>query len=307
MDHQAHCLSGQRAFAIFLLSAWKGGRDMRKFPEGGIIGKAVHTAIAVSELHIPLHAANAGYFIVLAVFPTLVLILSLLRYTGLQVENLTDLLQGVIPAALLPAAEKLIISTYVNTSGAVVGLSALTALWSASRGIYGLLTGLNAIYDVSEDRGYLYTRGISVVYTFLFLLVLLLTLVLHVFGNTISALLPVTANPLLNFLSDIIDLRFFFLLLAQTVLFTAMFMVFPNRRNRLADSLPGALLASIGWLVFSDLFSLYVEHFPSYANIYGSVYAVALSMLWLYCCLSIVFYGGALNRFLMSGRKANFS
>lgn len=280
---------------------------MRKFPEGGIIGKAVHTAIAVSELHIPLHAANAGYFIVLAVFPTLVLILSLLRYTGLQVENLTDLLQGVIPAALLPAAEKLIISTYVNTSGAVVGLSALTALWSASRGIYGLLTGLNAIYDVSEDRGYLYTRGISVVYTFLFLLVLLLTLVLHVFGNTISALLPVTANPLLNFLSDIIDLRFFFLLLAQTVLFTAMFMVFPNRRNRLADSLPGALLASIGWLVFSDLFSLYVEHFPSYANIYGSVYAVALSMLWLYCCLSIVFYGGALNRFLMSGRKANFS
>ena len=80
-------------------------------------------------------------------------------------------------------------------------------------------------------------------------------------------------------------------------------MVLPNRRNRFADSLPGALLASIGWLVFSDLYSIYVEHFSNYANLYGSVYAVALSMLWLYCCISIVFYGGALNRYLMDNRR----
>lgn len=277
---------------------------MKEFPKGGIIGKTVHAVKSISAMRIPLHAANAGYFIVLAVFPALVLVLSLLRYTGLQVENLTDLLQGVIPDALLPAAEKLIISTYANTSSAMISLSALTALWSASRGVYGLLTGLNAIYGVSENRSYLYTRGISVVYTFLFLLVLLLTLVLHVFGTTISAMLEVHANPALDFVMEIIDLRFFLLLLVQTVMFTAMFMVLPNRRNRLADSLPGALLASIGWLTFSDLFSIYVEHFPSYANIYGSVYAVALSMLWLYCCLSIFFYGGALNRFIMDSRKS---
>ena len=182
-------------------------------------------------------------------------------------------------------------------------MSALTALWSASRGIYGLLTGLNAIYGVSENRGYLYTRSISVLYTFLFLLVLLLTLVLHVFGTTIAGWIPHTTNALLLLLTDIIDLRFFLLLFVQTATFTAMFMALPNKRNRLSESLPGALLASIGWLVFSDIFSIYVEHFSSYANIYGSVYAVALSMLWLYCCLSIVFYGGALNRFLKDGME----
>ena len=76
-------------------------------------------------------------------------------------------------------------------------------------------------------------------------------------------------------------------------------MVLPNRKNRFSDSLPGAILASVGWLIFTQLFSLYVEHFGGYSNIYGSVYAVALSMLWLYCCLSILFYGGALNRLLM--------
>ena len=82
-----------------------------------------------------------------------------------------------------------------------------------------------------------------------------------------------------------------------------MYMVLPNQKNRFWDSLPGALLASSGWLVFSDLYSIYVEHFSNYSNIYGSVYAVALSMLWLYCCLSIVFYGGALNKLLMDAAK----
>ena len=55
--------------------------------------------------------------------------------------------------------------------------------------------------------------------------------------------------------------------------------------------------------MFSDLFSIYVEHFNRYSLIYGSVYALALGMLWLYCCLSILFYGGALNHWLSSRKK----
>ena len=88
------------------------------------------------------------------------------------------------------------------------------------------------------------------------------------------------------------------MLVLQTALFTAMFMVLPNRRNTFRESLPGALLASLGWLIFSDLYSVYVQHFSGYANVYGSVYAVALAMLWLYFCLCILFYGGALNHYL---------
>ncbi|HIT34322.1 MAG TPA: YihY/virulence factor BrkB family protein [Candidatus Faecousia intestinigallinarum] len=272
---------------------------MKKYSPKYLAHRGLHAMNAIARLHIPLHAANAGYFIVLAIFPALVLLLSLLRFTPLQVEDLTDLLRGFLPDALMPTAERLIISTYANTSTAMVGFSALTALWSSSRGIYGLLTGLNAIYGVSEDRSFLYTRLISVLYTFLFILVLLLTLALHVFGTIITDFLAMSPNPFLRFLADILNMRFFLLLFVQTTLFTAMFMVFPNRRNRLWDSLPGALLAAIGWQIFSQLFSVYMEYFPSYSNIYGSVYAIALSMLWLYFCLSIVFYGGVLNAYLM--------
>lgn len=271
---------------------------MKKFPKGGLIGKSVDAYLAIREKQIPLHAAYAGYFIILSVFPALLMVLSILRYTGLQVENLVALMGDFLPHALMETVEELVYSTWANSTGTVLGLSAVTALWSASRGVFGLLRGLNAVYDVWEDRGWLYTRGISVVYTFLFGLVLLLTLVLHVFGSTILGWLSMVDNGIVIFLMDLIDLRFFLLLIVQSLIFTLMFMVLPNGRNRFADSLPGGILASTGWLVFSDIFSIYVENFNSYSNIYGSVYAVALGMLWLYCCLSILFYGGALNHFL---------
>jgi membrane protein len=276
---------------------------MKDYPKGGLIGKLYSLIAYFTRLRIPVYAANAGYFIVLSVFPMLLLFVSFLRYTGISVDNLTQMLHGVIPEALIPSAKRLILNTYQSTSRTVVSISAVTALWSASRGIYGLLTGLNAIYDVSEDRGYFYTRTVSVLYTFAFLLVLLLTLVLNVFGTTLLQMLPANAAPVWDFFADIINLRVLLLLLVQTGVFTAMYMVLPNRRNKLSDSLPGAVLTALGWLIFSDLYSLYVENFASYANIYGSVYAVALSMLWLYCCISIVFYGGALNVYLTEGRK----
>ena len=272
---------------------------MRQFPKGGILGRVAHAAQTVHQMHIPLHAGYTAYFLILSVFPALLLVLSMLRYTGLQVEALIELLRDFLPEALMGAVEELVYSTYLHSNGAVVGVAAVTALWSASRGVYGLLQGLNAIYGVSENRSYFYTRAISVVYMFLFLLVLLLTLFLHVFGGTLLNMLTMVDNPVVIFLVDLIDFRFFLLLVLQSVIFTVMFMTLPNKRNRFLDSLPGGVLASLGWLVFSDLYSIYVENFSSYANIYGSVYAIALSMLWLYCCMSILFYGGALNRYLM--------
>jgi len=275
---------------------------MFDFPRDGLFGKGVELARFAARQRVSTHAAHASYFIILAVFPSLLLLLGLLRYTGLEVESLLQVLQDLLPKALMPTLEKLILSAYYSTSGAVVSVSAVTALWSASRGIFGLLSGLNAVYGVRENRGYFYTRTVSVLYTFGFLVVLQLTLLFHVFGKAILEAAP-NREGFWHYLAELINLRFFILFGLQTVLFCAIFMVLPNRKNSFMDSLPGALLASIGWLVFSDLYSVYVEYFAGYANVYGSVYAVALSMLWLYCCISIVFYGGVLNRWLMDKER----
>lgn len=251
---------------------------------------------ALRSMQISTHAAHACYFIALSVFPMLVLMFGLLRYTALQPEDLLDLFRGLLPEALLPHAWNLIRSAYENSSRLVVSLSALTALWSAGRGIYGLQSGLNAVYGLCETRSWLHKRLLCTAYTFLFLLVLLLTLVLHVFGNTIVVFLRLRAG----FWAwiDYSNLRFFLPVLAQTFLFSAVFMFLPAKRHGFRRSLPGALLSSFGWSTVSGLFSLYVAHFPSYSNIFGSVYAVALAGFWLYICVSIVFYGALLNRIL---------
>ena len=271
---------------------------MRQFPKGGLIGKAFSLAKKVSDLQIGLYASSAGFFLALSVFPGLLLLLALLRYTTLDLGSLLGAVEGFLPEALLPYAEGLIRSIYRNSSGVLVSLSALTALWSASRGVYGLLTGLNAVYGIHDDRSWLRTRLLCVGYTFAFLLVLAMTLAFHVFGRQVIAAFSRSPTPFLRFLAEFIDLRFFLLLGLQTALFTAMFTVFPNHARPAADSLPGALLASLGWLVFSNLFSLYIDYFGDHTHLYGQLYTMVLGMLWLYFCLCIVFFGGAVNRFL---------
>ena len=140
----------------------------------------------LAALQIPVYAANACYFLAISIFPALLLILASLRYTALSATDLIRLLEGILPGALMGAAESLIVSTYYNSSAGLVGVSALAALWSASRGIHGLLAGLNRIYDVPEDRGWLYTRLICVGYTFVLLLLVILTLVFQVFGEALA-------------------------------------------------------------------------------------------------------------------------
>lgn len=253
----------------------------------------------VMDLQIPVYAANACYFLVLMIFPALLLVMSSLRYTSLSANDLIEVLGTVVPSALMPTAERLIVNTYYNSSGVVISVSAVTALWSSSRGVYGLLTGLNHVYGVREDRGYFYTRLISVVYTFAFLMVLILTLVLHVFGKSIAAWINAKDLALVDWVVRVIDIRFLVLLGLQILVFTALYMVLPNRRNRFWSSLPGATVAAVGWQVFSNLFSIYVQRLNVYTNIYGSVYALALGMLWLYICVTIVLFGGVLNRLIL--------
>ena len=268
------------------------------YAKGGLIGKAVRAVRQVGELNIPLHSTNTSFFLILSFFPALVLLLSLLRYARLDVQVLIQMVQGMIPEALLPEAEYLILTTYQGTTKTMVGISAATALWSASRGVWGLVKGLNAVYGVRENRGWLYTRCLSTLYTLAFLAVLILTLVLHVFGTGLAELLRQSRINILRLLTGVVDFRFLLLTALQSLLFCAMYRFLPSCDVRWRDTLPGALLASLGWSAFSQGFSWYVERFSGYQNIYGSVYAVSLCMLWLYFCVLILFYGALLNRIL---------
>ena len=265
--------------------------------------KGRQIAAFLKPMTIPLHSAYTSFFLILSLFPSLMLLLGVLRATQIRLADVTAFLEGFLPQALLPTAQALLQASYRSEEVALVSISAITALWSASRGMYGMVNGLHAIYGDRKEKGYWHRRILSMLYTFLFLVVLLLTLVAHIFGTAILDYLWMTTSPALMVLMSIVDLRFVLLLLLQTLLFTAMYALLSGPRRPARDCFPGAVVASLGWLLFSRLFSVYVKYFAGYANVFGSIYALALGMLWLYFCICIVFYGSAFNRFLVEKGK----
>ena len=133
----------------------------------------------------------------------------------------------------------------------------------------------------------------------MFLLLVLLTLVFQVFGQALADRIWLG-----RLLSELIDWRSVWLLLAQVLIFDLIYMVLPNRRSRFWANLPGAAVAALGWQLFSRGFSLYVERmFSRYTNIYGSVYTVALGLLWVYWCMCILLFGGLVNRILQNTKS----
>ena len=275
----------------------KGGRSVRYTKWMRRLDEKI---LSIGSMQIPVHAAYICYFLAMALFPALLLVLASLRYTSLSATDLIRLLEGIVPGALMGAAESLIVSTYYNSSSAVLGISAVAALWSSSRGVQGLMTGLNNIYGVKETRGWLATKLLSVGYTFVFLLLILGTLVFQVFGQSLAGQLMASEKLLERLLMHLIGWRGIWLLLIQILVFALIYTVLPNQRNRFSHSLPGAAVAAVGWQAFSGVFSLYVELMMGrYTNIYGSVYTVAIGLLWVYCCMCILLFGGVVNRLVV--------
>jgi membrane protein len=80
-----------------------------------------------------------------------------------------------------------------------------------------------------------------------------------------------------------------------------MYIFIPNRKTKLYKEFPGALVSAAGWMGFSYLYSFYIDNMGNYSNMYGSLTAIVLFMLWFYFCMYILFIGGEVNVVLSSG------
>ena len=252
----------------------------------------------IGAYQVPIYAGTAPFFIMLSVFPALMLVFSLLRFTPYTVADFAALMEDVLPGALSPLVTYLTEEVHTLNAGAVIPITAVAMLWSASRGVLGVLNGVNAIYGASETRSYLAKRLIALIYMVLFLVGIVLTLVLYVFGKKIQAMIVARIPALADATVFIMQFKYVVILLYLTLLFTLVYKVFPNTHTKFLQCLPGAVLASLGWLGFSALFTVYVDHFSNYAVVYGSLTTIVLTMVWLYFCLCILFFGGVMNQFL---------
>ena len=137
----------------------------------------------IAAMQIPIYAGNASFFLLLSVFPIVSLLLSLLPYTPLTLEHLLGFCAQLAPDWLMRLLEYFIRTLYKSSSAAIISVSVVLTLWSASKGMLSLLYGLDAVLEVRETRRYLRRRLLCVLYTVGMLLALLLTLGLYVGGQ----------------------------------------------------------------------------------------------------------------------------
>lgn len=247
-------------------------------------------------------AAQAAFFIILSFFPFVMFLLTLLNYLPVSAEELKNYAISIFPETVSNILNTIFSELVERSSGAVLSVTVIAALWSASRGMLALVRGLNAVYRHKETRNYFHIRLVSVLYTLGFAALLIVTLVFLVFGNRLYEFIMTKLPLLRDWALIIMSLRSLVTMAILTLFFLLMYLVIPNRTSGILKELPGALLTAGGWLGFSFLFSFYIDHVERYTYTYGSLTTLAICMLWLYFCMYILFVGAEINMLFTTGK-----
>lgn len=243
-------------------------------------------------------AAHSAFFIIISAFPFAMFLLTLIQYLPITEGTLLNLVNTYMPITVSTYVISLITEVFDHASGTIISLTAITALWSASKGLLALIRGLNTIYGIQETRNYFKLRFLAIFYTLVFTIMLICTMFFLVFGNSLLVWIQNRLPALVDIALLIISVRTIVVLIVLLIFFTTMYLFIPNRKSKLIHELPGAFIAATGWLGFSYGYSFYIDRMKDFSNTYGSLTAAVLFMLWLYFCMYILFLGGEINHFL---------
>jgi membrane protein len=244
-------------------------------------------------------AAALTYYSVLAIFPALIVLVSILGLVGHSAtQPLLDELGTVAPGP----AKEIFTNAIKNLQGSqgaagvlfIVGL--LTALWSASGYVAAFMRASNSIYDIEEGRPIWKTLPVRVG----------LTLVL-MFLLAISALAVVITGGLARAIGDLVGLgdtavsvwdiaKWPVLLLVVSFMFALLYWAAPNVKHPGFRWIsPGGMIAVIAWLIASGAFALYVSNFSSYNKTYGALGGVVVFLVWLWISNIVILLGAEFN------------
>ncbi len=240
------------------------------------------------------YASSTAFFIFVSLVPMLLLICAIIPFTPLTKENLIRILSDVVPMRMEGMVENIIENVYVRSAG-VLSAAVVLTMWSAGKGVLAVITGLNAVNDVEEERNYFVVRIFASFYTLIMLLLVLVSMIILVFGNQLVRML-IAGSPRLRVLfSFLLNFRFLFVWVLLTLIFAAFYAYLPNKKLSFRAQLPGASFAAVIWSIFSWCFSLYVSRGNGF-NIYGSLSIIVVLLLWMYFCFYIIFIGAYINK-----------
>lgn len=246
------------------------------------------------------HASSIAYFMFLSIVPLLALCVSIVSLVGVGEQEVTAIFVALVPDALDGLVSELVSDAF-ERSGIAFSLSTVTLLWSASRGIAALRSGLNAAFAVEESRSFPMLVVISVVAAIV-LGVLFAVIMYLIFNGVIARVL----SGLVPGLQDQDELHAFLgpmAVMAMSVpVFALCYKYLPAGSRRFSTQLPGAAMSALGCGALSLGFRIYVDNFSNFTVVYGGIATVALLLMWMYFNFIILIAGGFANRALVNGK-----
>ncbi len=253
---------------------------------------------------VSVYAAQASFFVLLSGIPFLLLLFTAGRaLIHLSETEMIEMIEHFIPKDFQGAFASLASQLLGGGSLPLYSVTAIATLWSASRGMAAIDRGLCGIYGAGADGGRVPDFLRSMLYTIALIVLVFATLFFLVFGLEIADFLMSALPALEQPITALLGARALVIFPVLTVYFYLLHYVIVRRAFGRASRpavLPGATLTAVGWMLYSYFYSLYIRFFPRASYLYSGLAVVVIFMLWVYACMTILFWGAELNKLLHS-------
>ena len=263
-----------------------------------LIRKRIYDKFSEDEMTV--YGAQVSFFVILSFVPFLMLLLTAVQMIpGISKADFLEIAMDIVPADYKSLAFRVVNDLMLKSPATMISATAVTALWSAGRGMFSVARGLNRVNGRGRRHWYVFNRLICCGYTILFIAVCLMSMGLLVFGRTLQNFIQSHFPLIAPFTGYVIQLRQLWGAAILLIFFLGIYCLVPDQKESVKVALPGAVFSTTGWMLFSLAFSLYFNFTggKNYSYMYGSLAAIALSFLWLYICMCILFMGAELNWF----------
>lgn len=243
------------------------------------------------------HAAALTYRILLAMFPFLLFIVTLLGALNME-EFFNAMLQearGALAPDMYSQVETILTQVRSGSNGGLLSFGLFLAIWSAAGGVRSVMHALNVAYDVEHERSLVRKYLISVVYTIGLAALLMAILALMFLG-------PQTIEWLAGHIglgSLFVDLwtwlRIPIAIMLMVLVVALIYFLFPNIDQPFKLVSPGSVIAVVVWVIATLGFSFYISSFGDYNATYGSLAGVIVLLLYFYISAMILLFGAEVN------------
>jgi membrane protein len=242
-------------------------------------------------------AAALGFYLTLALFPALILIMTIIPYLPIERvdEAIMDMLGQALPAEAHEVVAGVVQEVTEERRGGLLSFSLLATLWAASTGMHAIMQQLNITYGVQEARSFIRARGTALVLSILFILLVIGAFSLIVLGGVMESWLESQFGFGGAILTLFSVLRWVIIVLALMLGFAMIYRYAPNVEQKFRFLTAGAVLGVVLLIAASLGFAFYVSNFGDYAATYGSLGAMIILMMWLYIAGLVILVGSEIN------------